>query len=220
MHFSTILSSLLLLTGTKSQLLVPESPPLPTTFATLQSVKPRDVIETVTVTKYPTPQPPDSKLAGCEKEFLWGWPKNMIRTDRAVNTCYPKLAHTCERDALVAKAKHKDFCSWPGHGSSKNGYCDLKKNKPLACPTCDKNDPIFRIPSPERCCPEPWVGMDMNRYNMKDYLCKMFRSRNEDEWDFYTQTWPHWEVYSQRFPFDNLTIEGYNFETGERLMVE
>lgn len=190
--------------------------PLPTTLFR----SPRDVTVTVVVTTIPTSHGPDFHLAGCEREVEVGWTDFFI-TKRTINFCYPKLKHTCQRDAKAAYCKWKDFCeTWNATMTAEPpAECFHENNKPLhVCKGCNRDNPEFREPNPSRCCPQPGFGMGWEDYHDDDLLCRRYRTRNEDEWDFYTQNFPWYGVTDEDFSH-NLTIEEYR-ETGERKNVD
>jgi hypothetical protein len=180
---------------------------------------------TDTVTQLPKTRPPGWSLFECEKPVELGWPHwtSNIRT-RTVNYCYPRLKHTCQRDAKVAYVKFKDFCQfWEQQGDPIARECDYMRNYSYnVCPIrCNRDAWMYKVPGPWRCCPEVWDGMDPEDYNQYDeLLCSRYRASNEDEYDFYTQNFAWFGIFDERFVYDNLTTDGYDFDTGERQWVD
>ncbi len=181
---------------------------------------------TDTTTRLPKALPTDLHLPQCEKPVQLGWPNWSSNINgRTVNFCYPRLKHTCQRDAKVAYAKFRDFCLfWSEQGDKVARECDYMNNSPHSfCKfddQCNMDSYVYRVPGPDRCCPFPWDGMDPEDYNTNDeILCSRYKAKDEDEYDYYTQNFAWYGIMDERFVWDNLTTEGYNWETGDRLWI-
>ncbi|OAP59728.1 hypothetical protein AYL99_07026 [Fonsecaea erecta] len=175
-----------------------------------RSIQPRDCLASTPLPRSITPE-------GCYDTVKVGWGDVVV--NRTINICYPYLEPTCERIAKATLAKWMDFCEqWDATGHNVVKTCQWKKNKPYttykdAPKHDDRQNMPYRVPGPLRCCPPPYEGMDVAKFYMHNSLCRMWRVKNDGEYRFYSQNFPLYGIFDEKYNYENMNIWSYDDQT-------
>ncbi|RVX66508.1 hypothetical protein B0A52_09793 [Exophiala mesophila] len=193
---------------------VTEEQPIPTTLYVTHVATVVNQPITVTVAfPYPSVAPgrPKGETFDCKDQIRTGWP-DFYTMPHTVNKCYPILWPTCIREAKAAFAKFRDFCgSW-------NKTMNVVPHKSCLVDHYVPDDGEERYFQDEltmwlkvkTCC-----YSNDREFDRENEWCKIYRMKDMDEWEYYTQNFGVYGVYDEDFIY-NLSEENYDPSTGWR----